>query len=268
MGMNALLMLGVGSFLAIAMTGCNHSNPIAGGQSMATVKVEAFYRERMMVPPGSVLRVTLSDVSKMDVAATLISEVVRENPGAPPYRVELEYNPAEIDQRFHYAVRATLSAEGKLLFTTTEFIDAFAGADDATVPVTMQRVEEARNPQSQPQASLTNTYWKLMTLAGKPASIGAGGKELRLQLTEQDKRFHGFAGCNNYSGSYKTTADNGLELGQAMSTRMACVEGMEQEQVYLAMLSEVAAYDINGENLHLLDTNGAELASFESRYMQ
>ena len=85
---------------------------------------------------------------------------------------------------------------------------------------------------------------------------------------EQDKRFHGFAGCNNYSGSYTVKSDNGLELGQAMSTRMACVEGMEQEQAYLAMLSEVVSYTIEGESLHLLDTNGAELASFESRYMQ
>lgn len=264
--MKALSILGVGTCLAIAMTGCNHDTAIVGDQSMATVKVEAFYRERMMVPPDSVLRVTLSDVSKMDVAATLISEVVRENPGAPPYQVELEYDPAEIDERFNYAVRATLHAHGKLLFTTTEFIDAFAGADDAVVQVTMHRVE-ART-QSQPQASLTNTYWKLMTLAGKPATIGAGGKELRLQLMAKDQRFHGFAGCNNYSGSYKVTADNGLELGQAMSTRMACAEGMEQEQAYLAMLPEVGSYTIEGESLRLLDTNGVELARFESRYMQ
>lgn len=232
---------------------------------MATVKVEAFYRERMMVPPDAVLRVTLSDVSKMDVAATLVSEVVRDNPGAPPYRVELEYDPAEIDERFRYALRATLSAQGKLLFTSTEFVDAFAGSKDDIVQVMMQRVQ-ARD--RKPQASLTNTYWKLIKLAGKPATIGAGGKELMLQLMEQEQRFRGFSGCNNYSGSYAISADNGLELGQAISTRMACAEGMDQEHAYLTMLPKVSAFTIDGESLRLLNSDGVELASFESRYLQ
>ncbi len=107
---------------------------------MATLEVEVFYRERMMVPPNTALHVTLADVSKMDVPATLISEVKRENPGSPPYRVELTYDPAKIDERMRYAVRATLRADGKLLFSSTEIVDAFAGGNDGPVEVMMQRM--------------------------------------------------------------------------------------------------------------------------------
>jgi putative lipoprotein len=149
-------------------------------------------------------------------------------------------------------------------------IDAFKPDANGTVKVMMQRVKAAptSSNQGKAQASLTNTYWKLMTLAGKPADIGAGGRELRLQLVEKDTRYHGFSGCNNYNGGYSLKPGNGLELGPAAGTRKACMEGMEQEHAYLQMLDRVSSYAIEGESLRLLDADGAELATFESRYMQ
>jgi uncharacterized lipoprotein YbaY len=39
-----------------------------------------------------------------------------------------------------YAVRATLRADGKLLFSSTEIVDAFAGGNDGPVEVMMQRM--------------------------------------------------------------------------------------------------------------------------------
>jgi putative lipoprotein len=138
--MKAIGTLGAATWLAFTMAGCAGSNAVNGDQDMATLAVEAFYRERIMVPPNTVLRVTLEDVSKMDVAATVISEVERENPGAPPYKVELAYDRGKIDGRFRYAVRASLRADGKLLFTTTDFVDAFAEDHNGKVEVMMQRV--------------------------------------------------------------------------------------------------------------------------------
>ncbi len=139
--MKAIKTIGAATWLAFTMAGCDGSNAVNGDQHMANLEVEAFYRERMMVPPNTILRVTLEDVSKMDVAAALISEVERENPGAPPYRVELAYDQGKIDARLRYAVRASLRADGKLLFTTTEFVDAFAGDNNGKVAVMMQRVQ-------------------------------------------------------------------------------------------------------------------------------
>ena len=113
---------------------------------MASIHVESFYRERMMVPPNAQLRVTLSDVSKMDVAADLLTEVAIDNPGAPPYTVSLDYDPSVIDQRMRYAVRATIRVDDKLLFTSTEQFDAFAVDDNGVVNVMMQRVAARKAP--------------------------------------------------------------------------------------------------------------------------
>ncbi len=253
------------SLLAL-LPGCDANHTPAGDTPMATIHVEAFYRERMMVPPNAQLRVTLSDVSKMDVAADLLTEVAIDNPGAPPYTVSLDYDPAVIDQRMRYAVRATIRVDDKLLFTSTEHIDAFAVDDNGVVKVMMQRVAD-RAP-DKTAASLTDTDWTLVELGGKPAAIGAGGKELFLQLTTEDARYHGFSGCNRYSGSYSVGGENGLKLGHAMSTRMACAQAMEQEHAYLTILGQVVRYRIDDQSLTLFAANNKALAGFESRDMQ
>lgn len=227
---------------------------------MATIQVEAFYRERMMVPPNAQLRVTLSDVSKMDVAAELMTEVVVDNPGAPPYSIELNYDPGAIDQRMRYAVRATISADDKLMFTSTEHIDAFAPDDSGVVMVRMQRVAAV----AKTAQSLTDSHWQLIALDGVPATPGAGGKKIYLQLHSEDSRYHGFSGCNNYSGGFSSAGDYGLTLGPGITTRMACAEGMEQEHAYLSILSLVASYRIGARSLSLLDSDAKVLARFES----
>jgi putative lipoprotein len=253
--------------LAALLPGCDAGNTPAGDTPMATITIEAFYRERMMVPPNAQLRVTLSDVSKMDVAATLLTEAVIDNPGAPPYTVSLNYDPTVIDQRMRYAVRAAISVDDQLLFTSTEHIDAFAVGDSDVIKVNMQRVA-ARKASDKAAASLTDTYWKLVKLEGKPATIGAGGKELYLQLLTEDARFHGFSGCNAYSGGYSLEGANNLKFGHAMSTRMACAQGMEQEHAYLSILGEVASYRVDGQSLTLFAAGNKALAGFESRDMQ
>lgn len=63
-------------FLLVILT--SHSHLAAGGIPPGTIDVSILYRERIMVPPGSTVRVTLSDVSKMDVPATEISSVSQE----------------------------------------------------------------------------------------------------------------------------------------------------------------------------------------------
>ena len=112
----------------------------------ATLQVEAFYRERMLLPEGSEVLIALEDVSRMDVAATRISEQVLVDPGAPPYRVTLSYPADQINARHRYGMRAQIRNEGRLLFTNTQHIDPFVG--EQPVQVLMERVP--RSPPSPP----------------------------------------------------------------------------------------------------------------------
>lgn len=87
---------------------------------MRTVDVTATYRERIMLPPGHKLTVTLADVSLADAPSRELDreEMVLDGRG-PPYQVQLRVPASQIDQRHEYAVRAEIrDPAGNLRFTT------------------------------------------------------------------------------------------------------------------------------------------------------
>lgn len=49
---------------------------IAHVDGAKTIEGSVFYRERVMLPPNAEIQITLEDVSKMDVAADVISTIV------------------------------------------------------------------------------------------------------------------------------------------------------------------------------------------------
>jgi uncharacterized lipoprotein YbaY len=77
------------------------------------------YRQRIALPPDAVVRVTLVDVSRQDVAATVIAEQVVAQPGQVPIPFALPFDPEQIDPRFSYAVQARIEAGGRLRFVST-----------------------------------------------------------------------------------------------------------------------------------------------------
>lgn len=91
---------------------------------------------------------------------------------------------------------------------------------------------------------------------------------LSLHLTGRGK-LRGQAGPgiqrgNRFIGSYQL---DGKRLGfiQMAGTRMACVEGMEQEEAFLKALESTASWEITGEHLELYDAGGGMLLRFEAR---
>ncbi|WP_368735145.1 META domain-containing protein, partial [Escherichia coli] len=51
-------------------------------------------------------------------------------------------------------------------------------------------------------------------------------------------------------------ADDKLLLSRIVATRMACPDGVEQEQLFLKSLGDVEHYRIDGNQLELLDRSG------------
>ena len=142
-GLHRPLLL-AGLLAGLLVAGCGGERPAAEGGSteeggVATIEGSVTYRERIMLPPGFDLVVELQDVSRADALATTLSSVTLQPEGGPPYPFSLEYDAAAIDPRMRYALRATLSREGRLLFTTNEYIDPFAGNP---LEIVVQRVAE------------------------------------------------------------------------------------------------------------------------------
>ena len=114
-------------------------------------------------------------------------------------------------------------------------------------------------------ATLTNTYWKLVSMQGEPVVVSDNQREAHLILTD-DLRIHGFSGCNRFMGEYRIQGPQ-LEVQSLASTRMACV-GDVTEGPFLQVLANTAAYWLSADELRLLDADGEVLGSFRAVYLR
>lgn len=229
------------------------------------------YRERIMLRPDAVISIVLEDVARMDVKSVRIGATSFAAQGGPPWAFTLEYDPAKVHEKGQYVLRARIEANGRLLFTSTERIPAFDEDPSKPVEIMVYKVSGRSTggvaPSQKPNASLTNTYWKLIELNGEPAALGAGENELHMVLITEGNRVRGFSGCNTFMGTHRVTEDH-LQFSQMASTKMACMVGMEQEQLFLSALEGTTGFKINGDSLSLHSANGKLLLRFEAVYLK
>jgi heat shock protein HslJ len=119
---------------------------------------------------------------------------------------------------------------------------------------------------SRVDATLKNTYWKLVSIAGEPYVHASPNREPRIQFRHGEDRLTGFTGCNDFTGSYSVDGDR-LQLGEIAVTQKACLEGMAIERRYLLALRTVDAYRISGDSLELLEGKSPRLG-FRAVYLQ
>ena len=94
---------------------------LGSDEGSATVTGRAIYPLHRPLPPNSVLRVQLLDVSRQDVRPQLISETTIPLEGKhPPIAFSLTYRLEAIKPSHAYSARATISVGNRLLFTTTQ----------------------------------------------------------------------------------------------------------------------------------------------------
>ena len=335
--------------------------------STSMITGTATSRERIALPPGAVLEVTLEDISRADAPAVVIGRTRIESPGSPPFAFSITFDPARVQETHRYAVRARITLNGQLLFTTDTVQPVLGARDRTSVDLILRRAgagATAVTPQSkaaptaparrirgaywyladagfftdcrigqrlpvaqegdnaaleaaylkarsqpgaamlavidgrvemrlpmegdQPQptlvierfvevrpgdcdtasdASLENTYWKLVQLGGTPVEVFERQREAHLILQPAQRRITGSGGCNRFQGSYRLEA-NKLSFGQVAATLMECRHGMEQERKFLDVLGRVGRWVVTGERLELFDASGAPLAQFDSVYLR
>lgn len=225
-----------------------------------------------MLPPDAEIKVYLEDVSRMDVPADILASTTLPSADGPPWCFSMEYDPARIDSRHphHYALRARIEKDGRLLFINTSRVPAFDQAEGEPVEVLVSRVGQGRGGQQaaavKPDASLVNTYWKLVVLSGRPVTLGAGNKELHMVLNGEGGTVQGFSGCNSFRGTYVLTG-NQLRFMRMGSTMRACVDGMEQEAGFLKALAKSEFFEIRGDTLSLYDAENRRTLKFAAIYL-
>lgn len=106
--------------------------------------------------------------------------------------------------------------------------------------------------------------WQLIELMGKPVQDNVPGKKSPDMIFNRTQgRVAGFAGCNQYFGSYELKEYSRINIEKIGSTMMACPEAeMMLEQEFMKVLELADNYEIRENMLILYKARTAPLAKF------
>lgn len=215
-----------------------------------TLRGTVFYRERIALPRTAMVEVKLLDVSLADAPARTIAEARIAAGPRNPIGYVLRFDRSQIVPRRTYALQARITDGDRLLFITTTRHAVFAGGRNET----NIRVERVRGAPPAPARTAIVGRW----LA---EDIGGGGVIDRLQSVLEiaaDGQVSGSGGCNRIAGRARIEGAT-VSFGQVASTRMACTPAaMNQEQKFLAALSEARGWRVDDlrRKLVLSDATG------------
>lgn len=228
--------LALSSALALAISALSMAGEVTG-----TVG----YRERIALPPNSIITVRLEDATRVDAPAALISEskfVSGRN--QVPFSFKLPYVDSAVQRNLQYFVRATIHSNGQLIYTSTE---AYPVINNGVKKVDIRLMRVAAS-------GLSSGKWTLTELNGKQAkSNGKGGPFV--QFNSEKGELSSNTGVNGMGGNFSLTG-NKLTIKPGAQTMMAgSPEMMEQERAFVNMLKATDGYRINDNNLVLLKGN-------------
>ncbi len=100
--------------------------PAIAAQARAVLNGTVTYRPRIALAPGSTVVVRVEDVSRADAPSRVVAEQIIRPTAQVPIPFALSYDPAIIDVRARYTVRAEIrDAEGRLTWVTTAHTPVF-----------------------------------------------------------------------------------------------------------------------------------------------
>ncbi len=112
----------------------------------------------------------------------------------------------------------------------------------------------------EPEVTLTNTYWKLVSLDAAPVSAPGPRGDPHL-IFQDDGQVRGHTGCNILKGAYGQV-DGQVRFLAMGATRMACANGT-LEASFVAAMRDTRAMVIEAGQLYLKGENGNTLAVFD-----
>ena len=209
------------------------------------------YLEKIALPAGAIVEIRLLDISKQDAPAASIGEQVITTSGQQvPFAFEIKYNPATIDPRYTYAVRANIRVDGKLWFTTDTTYAVITQGKPSTVDMVLKRVTPPT-----PAFIFENTLWVLQSLGQsgnlKPL-VKLNNAEVNALFDSAKGQVGGSGGVNRYTGNYELKGNKLSIPGPLAATAMAGPQPlMDQEREYLKLLQNASTYQITDGQLQI-----------------
>ncbi len=110
------------------------------GAAEPKVRGTAFYREGLTLPAGALFEATLADVARADAPAEPLGGVTLDGSSGSPFAFAIPYDPARIDPRGRYAVRARITLDGRLLFTSDTLYPVLGAGQPESVEILLRQV--------------------------------------------------------------------------------------------------------------------------------
>lgn len=104
----------------------------------------ATYLQRIALPPNAVFDAHVEDVSRADAQGESIGSVRIIGPGNPPIMFAINIDPQRVDERHRYSVRATITVDGRLLFTTDQAYPVLTQGNGREVELLLRQTRHAR----------------------------------------------------------------------------------------------------------------------------
>jgi putative lipoprotein len=134
----------VGLFTLLAGACASGATTVSSAPSTARVTGTVTYRERIARLPGAVVHVVLEDVSLADAQATVIAQETIYSAGQVPVPFTLQLDPAAIDPRHRYAVRARITdAADRLRWVSTNHYPVLTYGNPREIEIVVRRVGAA-----------------------------------------------------------------------------------------------------------------------------
>jgi len=117
-------------------------------------------------------------------------------------------------------------------------------------------------------ASLTNTYWRIVRLGDEVVHAADGGREPHIQLRAGKSQFSATVGCNQVAGGYELIGGT-LRFQSPASTMMACPPPLDRlERLLVDSLANTKTWRITAQFLELSDADGKPVALLQAVYLR
>ncbi len=236
------------SLLATVVLAACASLPPGGSGEDAILSGTVTYLPRIALPPDAVVQVRLEDVSLADApAVTLAEQTIPTGGRQVPLPFELRYDPARVEPRHRYSLRAEIRDGGGILLWTTDTSHPVLspGMPSDGVEIRVVQVHGVG------AGALIGPAWRLVRI--EPASGGSltpGADEPYSISFESDGRYDGRADCNRFGGEYEAKSGGGIELAPGPMTLAACAPPSSSD-AFFGVLLEVDRYRITADSLRL-----------------
>lgn len=232
-----------------------------------TLKGDVTYRERIALPPGGVLTVSLIDLAAPGQPRVSAKAAIA-SPGQVPLTFTLNFDDSVVLPGHNYALVAEISnADGTPWFRNTEPYAVAPLAPVAPILIIVSMVPNAEQeeiaivePQPATPLPILDVTWQADSIGGAPVTRGIVSS---LSIAA-DKRAGGRGGCNSWFAQAELDAER-LVFSAVAATRMACMsdDATKQEDSFFAALAATRFWRLNGDRLLLVDAGGKELAVLE-----